>query len=91
MRLKKSLALVFVAAAPAAIGDVLLIDSMDRAAEIAALRPSRGVTMASVESSFGAPVHREGPVGQPPITRWEYADFVVYFEHDLVIHAVTRR
>lgn len=91
MRLKQSLAVVLAAAAPVAIGDVLLIESMERAAEIATLRPSRGVTMASVEASFGAPEHRKGPVGEPPITRWDYADFVVYFEHDRVIHSVARR
>jgi hypothetical protein len=30
-------------------------------------------------------------VGAPPITRWDYADFSVFFEHNLVIHAVARR
>ena len=28
------------------------------------------------------------PSAQPPISRWEYPGFVVYFEHNLVIHAV---
>ena len=27
-------------------------------------------------------------VGKPPISRWEYPGFVVYFEHDHVIHSV---
>jgi hypothetical protein len=27
-------------------------------------------------------------VGQPPIARWVYPSFVVYFERNLVIHAV---
>jgi len=27
-------------------------------------------------------------VGKPPISRWEYPGFVVYFEHEHVIHSV---
>ena len=27
-------------------------------------------------------------VGQPPITRWDYPHFSVFFEKDRVIHAV---
>jgi hypothetical protein len=50
--------------------------------------PSRGMTMHEVSEKFGAPVHKLGPVGAPPISRWEYAGFVVYFEGDHVIHAV---
>jgi len=53
-------------------------------------KPTRGMTQASVEANFGAPQKSVSPVGDPPITRWEYADFVVYFEYDRVIHAVTR-
>jgi hypothetical protein len=54
-------------------------------------RPTRGMTQASVESKFGAPAAVKAPVGEPPITRWEYADFIVYFEYDKVIHAVRKR
>lgn len=54
-------------------------------------RPSRGMTQASVESKFGSPSSVEAPVGEPPITRWVYADFVVFFEYDRVIHAVRKR
>ena len=28
------------------------------------------------------------PSGKPPITRWDYDGFSVYFEHQHVIHAV---
>jgi hypothetical protein len=51
-------------------------------------RPNRGMSMEKVENRYGAPTKREAPVGQPPITRWEYPGFVVYFENQLVIHAV---
>lgn len=52
--------------------------------------PNRGATMSKVETQFGAPTQRAAAVGQPPITRWEYPGFVVYFEHERVIHAVVR-
>ena len=54
-------------------------------------KPVRGMTQARVEESFGAPSSRMEPVGDPPITRWEYASFVVFFEYDRVIHAVSKR
>jgi hypothetical protein len=50
--------------------------------------PSRGVSMAQVEQRFGAPSSRLAAVGQPPITRWVYPSFVVFFEGNVVIHAV---
>ncbi len=50
--------------------------------------PSRGMTMNEVSNKFGAPTAKIPAVGNPPITRWEYPGFVVYFEHDYVIHSV---
>ncbi len=44
--------------------------------------------MVEVERQCGAPSERIAAVGQPPITRWVYPSFVVYFEHNVVIHAV---
>lgn len=54
-------------------------------------KPTRGMTQARVEARYGEPQSREQPVGQPPISRWEYGDFIVYFEYDKVIHSVSRR
>lgn len=54
-------------------------------------RPSRGMTQSSVQSKYGQPVTVDSPVGEPPITRWVYSDFVVFFEYDKVIHAVLKR
>jgi hypothetical protein len=47
--------------------------------------------MAQVERQFGAPTERVAAVGQPPITRWVYADKIVFFEYDHVVHAVALR
>jgi hypothetical protein len=53
-------------------------------------QPSRGMSMEKVEASFGAPANRVAAVGNPPITRWEYPGFTVFFEHNLVLHSVVK-
>ena len=54
-------------------------------------RPTRGMSEASVEAKFGSPKTKKAAVGEPPISSWEYENFVVFFEHDKVIHAVVKR
>ncbi len=56
-----------------------------------AAAPTRGSTMAAVQSRFGEPITRHAAVGEPPITRWDYPQFAVFFEHDRVLHAVLVR
>jgi hypothetical protein len=70
-------------------GDVLLIDSIGQRAAVA--HPRNGVTMDRVQARFGAPAERIAPVGDPPITRWIYDDFTVYFEYERVITSVVER
>lgn len=58
--------------------------------------PKRGMSMKQVEKKFGRPIKVLPPVGptskfQPPITRWVYDDYIVYFERDLVIHSARPR
>ena len=50
--------------------------------------PNRGMTMNQVAAKFGAPVTKLAAVGKPPISRWEYPGFVVYFESNFVIDSV---
>jgi hypothetical protein len=50
--------------------------------------PARGSLMKTVEKEFGAPATRHPTVGKPPITRWDYANFSVFFEGDRVIDTV---
>ena len=73
------------AAVPAA---TTVVDDQVMIRESQVARPTRGVTMAVVEAKFGAPQERHAAVGTPPITRWDYAGFSVYFERERVIHAV---
>jgi hypothetical protein len=57
-------------------------------APVAMSGPARGMSMTEVEARYGAPKERYAAVGQPPITRWVYPSFVVYFEYSHVVHAV---
>ena len=52
------------------------------------IRPVQGVSMTTVEQQYGQPEQKSAAVGEPPITRWTYNNFVVFFEHNLVIHSV---
>lgn len=84
--------IVFIAilliAAGFAQADVLILDEV-RQVERMEL-PRNGQDMAAVENDFGAPDQRHSAVGEPPITRWDYEDYSVYFEHDLVLFTVLR-
>ena len=50
--------------------------------------PPRGVTKAEVRQRLGEPRRRVAAVGDPPISRWVYDQFTVYFEYDRVLHSV---
>jgi hypothetical protein len=55
--------------------------------------PHRGMTMAQVEKRYGAPVEKMPTAGgdaprHPPINRWRYNGYTVYFERNRVIHSV---
>jgi hypothetical protein len=55
--------------------------------------PTRGMSMSQVEKRYGAPQRKLSPRGgdsskHPVINRWDYSNFIVYFEHNHVIHAV---
>lgn len=72
-------------------GDNLLIHRVQE--EKGMNLPSRGMSMAQVQSKYGAPQRKLSPRGgdtkkHPVINRWDYSQFIVYFEHEHVIHAV---
>jgi len=69
----------------------LIIANIDKSSAALTERPRRGMSMDTVETKWGQPVSKRGGIGDPPISRWEYSTFVVYFEYGNVIHAVTRR
>lgn len=75
-------------ASPLAVPEGLLLDGIDIARESSHLRPGRGVSMESVQAQYGVPSLEQSAIGEPPITRWDYPGFAVYFEHNIVIHSV---
>jgi hypothetical protein len=85
------LGLLLGAAFGAAHADTLLLDGVEIATATQSQRPERGESKARVEARFGPPAEMAAAVGEPPISRWEYPGFTVYFEYELVIHAVPRR
>ncbi len=50
--------------------------------------PHRGLSKLQVENRFGQPSTKEGPVGNPSIYRWNYNNYSVFFENNIVIHSV---
>jgi hypothetical protein len=89
MPILRILLLLALQAAMPALAETLSTDTGDPAA--AGNRPARGSTMATVQGRFGEPSNRHATVGNPPITRWDYPQFSVYFEHDRVLHTVLLR
>lgn len=91
--LRKSIAvliLISACAAGTAVADTLVIDGIDAQGNSSA-SPGRGLTQQSVRSKWGEPSGKNAPVGEPPISSWDYGTFVVYFEYDHVIHSVAKR
>ena len=83
-------AAVVLSALSTAYAESLIIENIDKSAAALTESPNRGMSMETVEAKWGTPDQKHGAVGEPPISRWEYANFVVYFEYSHVIHAVTR-
>ena len=75
-------------AAGSAVAETLVVNDQVVVRDSPVERPARGSTQAAVEARFGAPTERHATVGIPPITRWDYPGFAVFFEGNRVIHAV---
>lgn len=94
MKISRALALsVCLAAIPLSV--TALAATAPSAKAAVPSHPARGMTMAQVLKRFGPPQRRmapsprtaQGPL-KPPIVRWVYADYIVYFERNRVIHTV---
>ena len=89
------LALAFtLAACIPAHADTLLLDAITAAppnSSSGVARPRHGSTMSEVSTQYGEPTSKKDAVGEPPITRWVYPGYTVYFEHDRVIDVVVHR
>lgn len=88
------LSLALLMAATATHADVLLLQAIKAAppnSESGVLRPRSGMRMAQVLTDYGNPESVKEAVGDPPITRWIYPAYTVYFEHEYVIDVVVHR
>ena len=83
------LALMLIFSTGLAQADVLLIEEV-RQSERMNL-PVNGISRDEVQARFGEPVSRLATVGDPPITRWNYASWSVYFEYELVLFTVLHK
>ena len=86
--MRTALALTLALAAMPLAAETLVVDGQVAVRPVSTELPRRGSSMAQVQERFGAPKSRHAAVGQPPITRWDYEGFSVYFEHQHVVHAV---
>ncbi len=53
--------------------------------------PQNGQKMDNIETQYGTPIEKVMAIGEPPISRWVYSEFTVYFENETVLHAVLHR
>lgn len=88
MTVRMTLAALALGAAAPVLAETLAIDGQVTIKPANIETPQRGSSMAAVESRFGAPANKSSAVGNPPITKWFYPNFVVVFEHDKVLHSV---
>jgi hypothetical protein len=91
-KLLTALALALCASPMVTLADTVQMPSSDAAAAPASL-PRKGTTMHVVLKQYGEPKLKHAPVGgdtpkHPPITRWDYPGFSVFFERNHVVDAV---
>lgn len=89
MRLMLCLLVMLLPLSAHAQGDVLQIP-LSQQGDSKLPRPGKGMSKTEVEQLFGAPISSHGPVGTPPISRWQYAEYTVIFEYDHVVHTVLK-
>jgi hypothetical protein len=87
-RIALPLALALALFGGAVRAETIVLDDQLSVRESNLERPGRGMSMKAVEAKFGAPAQRHAAVGKPPITRWDYPAFTVFFEYEHVIDAV---
>lgn len=73
------------------VADKIEVSTGRQPADTQPERPRSGMSKRQVEQSYGAPRRRAAAIGDPPISSWEYARYIVYFERDRVIHAVLKQ
>jgi hypothetical protein len=89
MRSAKLLALLLGCAIAGGAGaETVVVDGHVQVASSSVACPGRGTTMSAVKAKFGSPQKQYPAVGKPPITRWDYPAFSVFFEYNRVVDSV---
>jgi hypothetical protein len=73
-------AVFLVALSPGDLAPLVLLDG----------KVPRGILKSEVLSLKGDPLRMTEPVGDPPISRWEYKDEIVVFEYDRVVDSFAK-
>jgi|GEM_PF-3492633 len=68
----------------------ILIPLAEKITKTPAALPIRGQSKKRIKSLFGEPNMKHEAKGTPPIERWDYDEFNVYFESHAVIHTVIK-
>lgn len=80
--------LIFGLSANLSAEEITLPATETETSEFSVQLPGRGMSMEMVQNRFGEATDKLSAVGDPPITKWIYKNFTVYFESEFVIHAV---
>ena len=76
-------------AAPQVTADVLLIEEVRQSERLDL--PANGTSQQDVRARYGEPSKTHSPVGDPPITRWDFDGWSVYFEYGVVLFTVLHK
>lgn len=82
--------MLLMAVSSVAAAEVIKIPVGSQNASSSVDRPRLGMLKPAVVSHYGEPQQRHPAVGNPPIERWDYESFSVYFEYDHVVHSVMK-
>lgn len=87
----RSLGLALFLCSTYTLSDTLKIPLGQQGSQYTGGLPQRGNSQNHVLQIWGEPVKRHTSIGQPPITRWDYPGFSVYFEYRHVIRSVRQQ
>ena len=93
-KLTSLILVLFITAGSLTHADVLLLEGIEKEpvnSQDGVLRPTQGMSAQKVKETWGIPKSVTEPVGNPPIQRWEYEKFYVFFEKEHVINSVFKK
>ena len=76
--------------APFTAAEVITLPLGEQTRQSAIDMPVRSMDKQDVLRDFGDPQEITDAVGEPPISQWVYADYVVYFEDNWVLYSVVK-